>query len=676
MSHFGLIGSVVVAGLISVFPAVAAAQVCLTPPSGLAGWWPGNGDAADAAAGNGGLLMDTTTFAPAVVGAGFKMDGIADGVQIADAAALRPSTVSVEAWVRFDSLDTPIVSQFGVPGLQFIVFKKNTRQFNFEGYSLHKERVAGVDRLAFRVTGASGTGNIAVSTTAVTVGQFYHVVGTYDGAQVRLYVNGVQEAQSPANIPLDYDTRPVFIGTSGETVFDGKLNGVVDEASIYGRPLAAAEIMNLHQAGTAGKCLPAQSTTTVVASVDGHATACGNLVPPQFTSLVDTTPTIETYATTFCVQRGVFEFTLPDADPSTLVSASFRATVVAGGGPFWLLGYAGDGVLEPADASRSSAFVSPQFSVTGGVPQVITVPIDLTFAKSLLGSTLGLASRGFEPGSFTSSPYIAVASLEGPAPTRPALVLTFAQAPPAGNTQPGSNVTVSPSVPTGGPGVTVTFDTVLTSGDTSVRAAADVPPPPAGFKLTDPPAIVDIQTTSAYAGAIRVCLAWTEGQVINEQTVALHHLENGEWVDITEPDTRDTISNVLCGTTLSLSPFALFDVKFPFTGFFAPIENAPTMNAARAGSAVPVKFSLGGDLGLDVLAGAPRVQLMQCDSLAPIDEVPETIVAANSGLSYDPETGLYVYVWKTERGWAGSCRELQVRLTDGEVYTARFTFRK
>ena len=48
--------------------------------------------------------------------------------------------MSVEAWVRFDSLNTPIVSQFGAFGLQFIVFKKNSRVFNFEGYSLRKER--------------------------------------------------------------------------------------------------------------------------------------------------------------------------------------------------------------------------------------------------------------------------------------------------------------------------------------------------------------------------------------------------------------------------------------------------------------------------------------------------------------------------------------------------------
>ena len=162
----------------------------------------------------------------------------------------------MEAWVRFDSLDTPIVSQFGAPGLQYIVFKKNTRVFNFEAYALRKQRSANVDRLAFSIGDVTGFATLAVaySTTAVAVGQFYHVVGTYDGIVVRLYVNGVLEGQAAVSATVDYATRPIFIGTSGETVFDGKLAGIVDETSIYNRALDPTEIAALYMAGSGGKC--------------------------------------------------------------------------------------------------------------------------------------------------------------------------------------------------------------------------------------------------------------------------------------------------------------------------------------------------------------------------------------------------------------------------------------
>jgi hypothetical protein len=246
----------------------AEGQTCVPPPVGIVGWWPGNGNTNDAVAGNHGQLAGDVTFVPAVVSQGFKLDGFGDYIEIPDSPALKPAHMSVEAWVRFDSLDTPIVSQFGALGLQYIVFKKNTRVFNFEAYALRKQRDGGVDRLAFSVADVNGLGgtSVAYSTTPVVVGQFYHVVGTYDGSSVRLYVNGVLEGQSSVSITVDYGTRPVFIGTSGETVFDGKLNGVVDEASIYNGALDPSDVAALYAAGAAGKCASATGILTSLAT--------------------------------------------------------------------------------------------------------------------------------------------------------------------------------------------------------------------------------------------------------------------------------------------------------------------------------------------------------------------------------------------------------------------------
>ena len=120
----------------------------------------------------------------------------------------------------------------------------------------------------------------------------------------------------------------------------------------------------------------------------------------------------------------------------------------------------------------------------------------------------------------------------------------------------------------------------------------------------------------------------------------------------------------------------LSDAKLAFTGFFAPIENAPTTNAVKAGSAVPLRFSLGGDAGLNIFAdGFPVSQQIACDTGAPIEVIEETVNAGASSLSYNAATGQYIYVWKTDESWFG-CRELQLKLNDGETYRARFTIRK
>jgi hypothetical protein len=114
-------------------------------------------------------------------------------------------------------------------------------------------------------------------------------------------------------------------------------------------------------------------------------------------------------------------------------------------------------------------------------------------------------------------------------------------------------------------------------------------------------------------------------------------------------------------------------VGYAFSGFFAPVDNLPTMNAVKAGSAVAVKFSLGGNQELDVLApGYPASGALACDSTALVNAIEETTTAGSSGLTYDPASGQYVYVWKTDKTWAGTCRQLVVRLKDNTEHRANF----
>ena len=115
---------------------------------------------------------------------------------------------------------------------------------------------------------------------------------------------------------------------------------------------------------------------------------------------------------------------------------------------------------------------------------------------------------------------------------------------------------------------------------------------------------------------------------------------------------------------------------FPFSGFFSPVDNPPTLNAMKAGAAVPVKFSLGGARGLDVIAANfPQSMPVACANGAPVDVVELTLTAGKSSLSYDVATDTYTYAWKTNQAWAGTCRELTVRLSDGSVHKALFQFK-
>ena len=118
-------------------------------------------------------------------------------------------------------------------------------------------------------------------------------------------------------------------------------------------------------------------------------------------------------------------------------------------------------------------------------------------------------------------------------------------------------------------------------------------------------------------------------------------------------------------------------VMYNFGGFVGSVDAPPVFNVAKAGSAVPATFSLGGNQGVAILAtGYPKSQPIGCDASSPADPIEETVTAGSSSLSYDASTALYTYVWKTDKVWANTCRVLTVRLADGTDHTALFRFSK
>lgn len=118
-------------------------------------------------------------------------------------------------------------------------------------------------------------------------------------------------------------------------------------------------------------------------------------------------------------------------------------------------------------------------------------------------------------------------------------------------------------------------------------------------------------------------------------------------------------------------------VRYNFTGFFPPISNLPAVNVENAGRAIPVKFSLSGNKGLNIFAPHSPASgtIAVCNSSAPPAVLQDTVTAGGSGLSYDAGSDQYVYVWKTDKSWAGTCRQLVVQLNDGSIHRANFQFR-
>jgi hypothetical protein len=249
------------------------------------------------------------------------------------------------------------------------------------------------------------------------------------------------------------------------------------------------------------------------------------------------------------------------------------------------------------------------------------------------------------------------------------------------NTLPGSDIAVTPTttLPDGTvTSATITFENVALAGDTTV-SAFDTPPAgtatsPPGFKVGQPAVYYDVETTAIFNGTVTLCFTWHEGQFHNEQAIRLFHLENGAWVDVTTYS--DPVVNVICGQVGSLSPFAAFERSYTFGGFLAPVQSLPTRNLISAGAAIPVRFHLTGGDGLSILdTGSPASQQLACSTGSPLAVVEETTTAGGSSLSYHAPTSVYTYVWKTDRAWAGSCRQLILHFNDGSSQVLQFEFK-
>jgi hypothetical protein len=87
---------------------------------------------------------------------------------------------------------------------------------------------------------------------------------------------------------------------------------------------------------------------------------------------------------------------------------------------------------------------------------------------------------------------------------------------------------------------------------------------------------------------------------------------------------------------------------------------------------VPIRFSLNGYQGArPEAAGYP--QSVRCDGRGTA-EVVARAATRKPVFRYARRSGRYWMLWKTERKWAGSCREFVLKLDDGSVHTARFEF--
>ena len=120
-----------------------------------------------------------------------------------------------------------------------------------------------------------------------------------------------------------------------------------------------------------------------------------------------------------------------------------------------------------------------------------------------------------------------------------------------------------------------------------------------------------------------------------------------------------------------------YSVGYEFDGFLWPLENMPRVNRWKPGLVVPVRFSLGSYRGdVPVASGYPKMAAVACGTGA---QPAGTDKARGSWKKYRARHSkrgrfTYMFLWKTEKKWADSCRQLVLKLDDGTVRRVELQF--
>jgi hypothetical protein len=216
---------------------------CVPAPSGLMSWWKGEDDTLDQTGTNNGTVYGSPmSYAPGEVGQAFYFDGGGGSIlEVGDATNLELQNLTIEGWIkRGDS------TSVGSGGGQAVLFG-----FVYEGYEF------GIyDNGTLYLSTVGGDFEVDCTNQLVGDTNFHYLAVTKSGTDVLIYIDGTGFAMPPyiSTFVFDVGRFGAAIGCFAE---DGAYPfwGIIDELSVYNRPLTAGEIQAIYSAGSAGKCL-------------------------------------------------------------------------------------------------------------------------------------------------------------------------------------------------------------------------------------------------------------------------------------------------------------------------------------------------------------------------------------------------------------------------------------
>lgn len=177
---------------------------------------------------NHGNIFQATWFTAGKFGKALSFDGLNDYVSVNDSNSLDlTNRMTLEAWVR------PTASS----GWRTVMLKENSSEL---AYAMYARESSNRPSGWIRTNPTTGSSKSVTGTTGLPLNTWTHLATTYDGAALRLYVNGALVKTQSATGTMYTSSNPLKFG--GNAVWGEYFAGQLDEIRVYNRALSQPEI--------------------------------------------------------------------------------------------------------------------------------------------------------------------------------------------------------------------------------------------------------------------------------------------------------------------------------------------------------------------------------------------------------------------------------------------------
>lgn len=254
---------------------VSAGSTVVPQREGLVGFWAGNGNADDSTGQHPGELIGGADFVPGPQGQAFRFGLPGSFVKIPKSSDLNPSTqVTIEFWMNVAAENTMgnyqglVTSDFygveishgygGKMGVNFFVSTTANQPIRrFGGY----EDQAFLPGLRSQITSVANFTHVSDANgggAPVSAGQWHHVAATYDGTELRLFIDGHPWGNpmpcTGVIAPMRLESFVAIGSEDGRTtcpdcVGQRYFKGCISNVAIFNRALKATEIREDYETG-------------------------------------------------------------------------------------------------------------------------------------------------------------------------------------------------------------------------------------------------------------------------------------------------------------------------------------------------------------------------------------------------------------------------------------------